>query len=264
MSFALEARNVSFGYAGAKSLFSSFDFALEKGGFTALLGPNGAGKTTILRMLSGYLAPSSGEILLSGLPAKSLPRKRRAGLLAVVPQNVFTPLPYTVREVVEIGRVSRLSAFGGLLPADRRAVEEAMDAMGVSTLADRVFTKLSGGERQRVMIAAALAQEAETLMLDEPSAHLDIGHACKLMRTLSKLNAERGITVFMISHDVQLAARFCHAVAVLKDGRIQAQGQPASILTESLVSAVYGERLSVFTDPKSRLPAIVPDIDFPL
>jgi len=259
MSFALEAKGVSFAYSKTVKLFDSLDLSIASGRFTALIGPNGVGKTTALRILSGYLAPDAGAVLLDGKPVGSIPLRRRAELLAVVPQNVFTPLPYTAREVVEMGRVSRLGVFGSMTSKDRQASDEALEALGLSQLSNRLFTKLSGGERQRVMIAAALAQEAGTLMLDEPTAHLDIGHASKLMRTLCKLNRERGITVLMISHDVQLAARFCHEAAVLKGGRIVAQGTPGAILTEALLSEVYGEKLSVFPDPKSGLPAIFPE-----
>lgn len=259
MTPLLEMRQASFAFPHAPPLFSSLDFQLAAGDFLALVGPNGAGKTTLLHLLSGHLRPTSGEVLLQGQPISSFSARRRAALLAAVPQNVFNPLPFTVEEVVALGCLSRQGRFAGLARHDRAIVHEAIDALELAELRHREFTCLSGGERQRTLIAAALAQRSRLVILDEPTSHLDIGHAVRLMKTLGRLNAETGLAILVISHDVQAVARFCPRAAILQAGRILAQGPAPSVLANPLLSQAYGTELHVIPDPIRQRPLIFPD-----
>ncbi len=254
----LEMKRVSFGFPGGEPLFTELDFRLEKGGFMALIGPNGAGKTTLLHLLSGHLRPSAGQVLLRGEPVAGYPPRVRAALLAAVPQNVFSPLPFTVEQVVALGCLSRQGRFSALSADDRQAVAAAMEAMDVAKLRGREFTRLSGGERQRALVAAALAQRSRIIMLDEPTSHLDIGHAVRLMEALATLNAETGVTLLVISHDVQTMARYCPTLAIMHGGGIAAQGNTAEIMNQPLLSHAYGTALGVAADPVRGRPLVFP------
>ena len=206
MDFVFTAENLDLGYSGANPLLSSFSIALSKGGLVGLLGPNGAGKSTVLKLLSGYLKPSSGIVRLMGEDVSTVPDKNRSRLLAVVGQNVLSPLPFNARQIVEMGRAARVPRFSPFSEADAAAVESAMSEMDVARFADRMFNALSGGEKQRVKLAAALAQEPDVLLLDEPTSQLDMGHSARLMRHLLKITRGRGVSNKVVSHDIQLVA----------------------------------------------------------
>jgi iron complex transport system ATP-binding protein len=259
MNPILEMRQASFSFPHGKTLFSNLDFQIGSGCFMALIGPNGAGKTTLLHLLSGHLQPSSGEILLAGRPISDYTSRERAAILAAVPQNVFNPLPFTVEEVVALGCLSRQGRFSGLARHDRKIVQDAIGVLDLTELRHREFTRLSGGERQRTLIAAALAQQSRLIILDEPTSHLDIGHAVRLMKTLVQLNAETGVTLLVISHDVQTVARFCPETAILHAGEIIAQGPTSSVLVNPVLSQAYGTPLHIVADPVCQRPLIFPE-----
>lgn len=249
MTKLLSANNISFNYPNSPALLDQFNFALNPGEFSALIGPNGAGKSTVLRILSGFLQPNQGSIELKGRPLKAYPHHDRARIMAVVPQNVFTPLPYTVREVVAMGRSSRIPKLALPAKADQQAVEHAMIQMDIQHYHDHSINNLSGGERQRAMIAMALAQEPELLLLDEPTSQLDIGHASQLMNLISNLNKTRQITVLIITHDIQLAAGYCHNLYLMKNGRITHQGPKAEVLKSDIISQTYNCPVNIVKHP---------------
>lgn len=245
MSEILRADRLEGGYPDRPQVLQACSLRLDRGDFAAVIGPNGTGKTTLFRALSGFLGQWTGQITLAGRDIRTIPGAERARLMAVVPQDVFTPLAYSVREVVEMGRTCRLSRWRAPSRADRTAVAEAMTAMAVDSLAARPFGCLSGGERQRVMVAMALAAEPELLLLDEPTSHLDLGHAAHLLELLATRNRDHALTVLLISHDVQTAARWCRRLFLFHRGAVVATGAPAEVLTPANLAELYGRPIVV-------------------
>lgn len=249
--------DVTFAYRQSR-VFSGFSFGLADGEMTAILGPNGSGKTTLVRLAVGHLQPSSGTISLSGRRLDDIPARERAQTVAVVPQDTQLAFDFTVREVVHMGRAPHLGLLGIESERDRGLVDEAMARTDVAELAERRFLTLSGGERQRVVIARALAQEPQVILLDEPTAFLDLRHRLAAYSLLTELNRERGITVIVVSHDINLAARHCDRLVLLRDGAIHADGSPTEVLTPSNIAGVYDVDAQVRLDPVTNRPYISP------
>ena len=235
---ALALERVGFGYGAAAPMLADLSLRVMPGEMVALLGPNGAGKTTVLKLASGGLAPRSGAIRLHGENVARLGRVEVARRVAVVPQDFSVQFAYTVRQVVELGRTPHRGFLGLSGASDHAAVERALAETRTAALADRVFNELSGGERQRVVLALALAQEARLVLLDEPTAHLDIRHQIEALELLRRLNHERGLTVVAALHDLNLAARYFPRLVLFARG-IVADGPPAAVLDAALLSRVY-------------------------
>ena len=251
----VEAEGVGFAY-GHRAVFEGVALAVRSGELVALCGPNGAGKSTLLRLLLGLHAPSAGQVRLGGEPVTTLSRRQIARRAALLPQDAPVDLPLTVREVVALGRLPHLERFQPEGVADARAVERALEATDVASLAERPVAELSGGERQRVHLARALAQEAPLLLLDEPIAGLDLAHqlqALDLLRTI--VDAGRGALVAL--HDLSLAARRCDRLIFLAEGRIRADGAPAVVLTPEALAEVFAVRAEVRFDGDGR-PFVLP------
>jgi iron complex transport system ATP-binding protein len=233
------------------------DLEIAAGVLTCLLGPNGSGKSTLLRLAAGLRVPRGGEILLRGRPLDRWTPRERARHVAFLPQHVESVHRHTAGETVALARHPHLGPFGRPGPADRRAVDEAMARTGTLDLAPRPLDQLSGGERQRVLIAAALAQGGEFLLLDEPTASLDLHHQVRLMRLLVEL-AEAGRTVLCATHDLNLAATFAHRVVLLDRGRIEAEGPPAEVLQAERLARIYGDGIWVGVHPAGVVPVVLP------
>jgi iron complex transport system ATP-binding protein len=240
---ALEFAAVSFAYHRARAL-DGVSFRVAPGEMVGLLGPNGAGKSTILKLAAGTLRPNAGHVCLLGDEASRLPRREAARRVAVVPQEFTVQFSYTVRQIVEMGRTPRLNLLGTLDADDHSAVDAALATTEIARLADRVFNELSGGERQRVLLALALAQEGQVLLLDEPTAHLDIRWQIETLELLRRLNAERGLTILAALHDLNLAARYFSRL-ILLNKRVVADGPPSRALEQELLGAVYGAAVTV-------------------
>jgi iron complex transport system ATP-binding protein len=234
---ALRYESVSFAY-GAAAVLRDVSLRVDQGEMVALLGPNGAGKSTLLKLASGVLRPQRGRVLLGLEDAHRLPRAQAARQVAVVPQDFSVQFAYTVRQLVELGRTAYLGAWGALGAGDRGAVATALRATHLAGLADRVFNELSGGERQRVLVAIALAQTSGTVLLDEPTAHLDIRHQVDVLELLRRQNQQEGLTVVAAIHDLNLAARYFPRL-ILFDHGIVADGPPTAVLDSALLSSVY-------------------------
>jgi iron complex transport system ATP-binding protein len=213
--------------------------AVPRGGLVGIIGPNGSGKTTLLKLLGGMLTPAAGRVTLDGRDLSSLPRRELAREIAVVPQETRLSFEYSVLEVVLMGRYPHLGAFELEGRDDLRIAREAMAATGTLALEERSFPTLSGGEKQRVIIAGALAQSAQLMLLDEPTAALDPGYQIEIAALLGRLNADRGVTMAVATHDLNFAAGLCHHLLLLRDGRVLAAGPTAQVLTRESVRALY-------------------------
>lgn len=240
---ALAFESVSFGY-GRRRVVRDVSLNLAAGEMVGLLGPNGAGKSTLLRLGAGSLHPQLGVVRLRGDDIGRLSRRDVARRLAVAPQEFSVQFAYTVRQIVELGRTPHQDIFSMPHRHDAEAIESAMVAAGVEHVAERVFNDLSGGERQRVLIALTLAQEAPILLLDEPTAHLDIRYQIEVLELLRRLNAERKLTVLAALHDLNLAARYFSRLVLFRE-TIIADGPPAQVLDAALLSDVYQTRVRV-------------------
>lgn len=240
----LEAHGVTGGY-GERAVVSQIDLALKPQDSIAVIGPNGAGKTTLLRLLGGSLAPAQGYVTLNGIRLDTLDRRSAARAIAIVPQKLDIGFGLTVREVIMLGRTPYLGFLGSISADDTLAVRRAAVETDVVHLLPRPFASLSGGEAQRAILAMALAQDSQFLLLDEPTVHLDLGQQWHLMGSLMRLRAARHVGILAIVHDLSLAGLNFDRIVLLKDGKVQADGRPAEVLTESNVSRAFGSPVRV-------------------
>jgi len=234
----LRAESVSFGYDGGFTL-NDVSVTIPAGSLTGLLGPNGCGKTTLLKLLSGVLRPQTGRVMLGNRALTSMTRRELARHVASVPQETHPAFDYSVMEMVLMGRHPHLSAFQLEGPADFGIAREALEATGTGHLADRNYMTLSGGEKQRVVIASALAQSTEVLLLDEPTASLDLGYQLDVASLLARLNREHTVTMVLATHDLNLAASLCERLVVMRGGRILTAGPTREVLTGDTVRQLY-------------------------
>ena len=252
----LEAIDVVVGY-NQRDVLRGVSLALYPGEFLGIIGPNGSGKSTLIKALTGILRLRDGQVRLAGRPLRDSSPREQARLVAVVPQVSVPLFAFSVREVVEMGRHPHLGHFASFSPADREAVDEAIALTDVAYLEHRSIDQLSSGELQRVTIARALAQRPRVLLLDEPTAHLDLGHQLDIFELLVRLNRERGLSVLCISHDLNLAAEFCRRLVLLSAGRVFAAGTAAEVITEENLQAVYGALVRVHANPLSGQPLVL-------
>jgi iron complex transport system ATP-binding protein len=220
--------------------------AIERGRTVGILGPNGSGKTTLLRLLAGMLTPESGTVTLEGTNLASIPRAALARSIAVVPQETHLAFDYSVLEIALMGRYPHLGTFQLEGPRDVSLAREALAATGTAALERRRFATLSGGEKQRVVIASALAQEAEILLLDEPTASLDVGYQFDIAALLARLNRDRALTIVVATHDLNFAAALCGSLVMISEGRVVASGPTGDTLTSLSIQALYGVVADVY------------------
>lgn len=242
---------------GSTRVFSNVSLSIDAGTFVALVGPNGAGKTTLLRTINGLVAPSTGTVSVGGAPVHSLTARELSQRVATVPQETSLGFDFSVRDLVAMGRTPHRGRFATVTDADRAAVDRALDRTATAQLADRSVGTLSGGERQRVLLARALAQETPVLLLDEPTANLDVNHQVQTLTMASEL-ADSGKTVVSAIHDLELAARFCETVILLGNGMVVAHGDPMEVLTSNRIERVFGIPAVVATNPITGTPIITP------
>ena len=253
----LRAESVSFGYGRGFTLTDA-SVVITSGSVTGLLGPNGCGKTTLLRLLCGVLRPQAGRVMLGDRLITSMARREVARHVAVVPQETHPAFEYTVLEMVLMGRHPHLSTFQLEGPADLAIADEALAATGTRHLAARSYMTLSGGEKQRVVIASALTQATDILLLDEPTASLDIGYQLEIASLLARLNAERKMTMVLATHDLNLAASLCERLIVMREGRLLAAGTTQAVLTGETVRRLYGVEADVHFHPRAGHLTVVP------
>lgn len=240
MSEGLAIEGVRFAYAGGPDVLRHIDARIEKGGFFGIVGPNGAGKTTLLRILSGYLKPQEGRVLLGGADVSGLGAREIARRMALVPQFSGMDYDFTVQDIVLTGRNPHISRLKGETKDDYDIANEAMRRAGLLEFKNRSVLSLSGGEWQRMIVARAICQQSDFILLDEPVSHLDIRHQVDLLKTVRELVEEEGITAVAVLHDLSLTCNFCDWVMLLEQGRVYASGSPEEVLTEENIAAVYG------------------------
>ncbi len=240
-----------------RQVSTDLSVAIPNGSFTVIIGPNACGKSTLLRSLARLIKPRAGQVLLDEAPLAEQDRKQVARIIGLLPQNPIAPDGITVADLVGRGRFPHQSFLRQWSQKDADAIEKAMIATGVDTLADRSLNELSGGQRQRVWVAMVLAQETPILLLDEPTTFLDIVHQIDLLDLFTDLNAD-GKTLVTVLHDLNQACRYASYLIAMKDGAIVAQGRPDEIVTEQLLQDVFGLAAVVMPDPIYSTPMIVP------
>ncbi|MBR9865428.1 MAG: ABC transporter ATP-binding protein [Rhodobacteraceae bacterium] len=253
----LEAQNLCAGYE-KQAILENVSLTLPAGKITAIVGGNASGKSTLLRTLTRILPTVSGSVLLDGQSVHTMPSRKLAQIMGLLPQSPIAPEGITVADLVGRGRHPHHSLFTRWGSADDRAVDQALRATGIEKLAEREIDTLSGGQRQRAWIAMALAQETDLLLLDEPTTFLDVSHQIEVLDLLVDMNTGRGTTIAMVLHDLNLAARYADHLIAVADRGIYAEGPPSEILTESMVKAVFGLESRIITDPVSGTPSMVP------
>ncbi|MEW6622530.1 MAG: ABC transporter ATP-binding protein [Bacillota bacterium] len=248
MSVGLKVKGLYFSY-GKENILNDLDLTIDPGSFVCIVGPNGSGKSTLLKNISKALLPGRGEIRLGEYNLLSLRPKQVAQQMAVVPQDTHIEFAFTVYETVLMGRTPFMGRFQSEGPKDFALARWAMEITNTWHLRDRPVTEISGGERQRVVVARALAQEPRIILLDEPTAHLDIQHQMELLELLQSLNKTSGLTVVAVLHDLNLAAHFSEYVVLMKDGRIFAEGEPQRVLSSENIRDVYGMEVAITDNP---------------
>mgnify|MGYP000126621338 CR=1 FL=1 len=254
---SLKARDIHF-YYGAKKILDGISFTAEKGELIGIVGPNGSGKTTLLKVLDGILKPKFGSVYLDGRKIQEMGIDEIARNIAVVPQDSSTDTEFTVFEMVMMGRIPHLGKFSIETIEDEVEVEKWMKLTETLHLADRKMSEISGGERQRVIIARALAQEPRVLLLDEPTANLDVCYQLQIMDLLKKLTREFKLIVICAIHDLNLASRYCDRLILLRDGRIVAMGKPIEVITTENLRKVFEVEVKINYDSETDSINIIP------
>jgi iron complex transport system ATP-binding protein len=255
----LELRDLAFGY-GARTVGQGVTLTLARGEVLALLGPNGAGKTTLFKTMLGLLPVQAGEIVLDGMPLTSLSRADRAQRIGHVPQAHAALFPFTVRDVVLMGRAAHLSPFAAPGATDRAIADEAVARLGMMHLADRPYTEISGGERQMVLIARALAQQPGILVMDEPTASLDYGNQMRVLSHIRRL-AREGMSIVLSTHNPDHVFMVADRVALLHEGTLAGLGPPQTVLTPQRIKQLYDVDVVMGVLPGGSAPVCSPRLD---
>jgi len=254
----LSADHLTLGYRRGAAVVRDLVLDVARGEIVTLVGPNGSGKSTILRALARLMRPQGGTVYLNGHAIHRTSTRRVAQQLAILPQNPVAPDDLTIRDLVARGRFARQAWWRASGTHDRDVIAWALEATGLIDLSDRRLNTLSGGERQRAWIALALAQEPQVLLLDEPTTFLDISHQLEVMGLLQKLNEENGLSIVMVLHDLNQAARFSHRLVALRRGDVYAAGPPACVLTETMLREVFQVEGVLGRDPITDTPIFTP------
>ena len=251
----IDVHSISFRYQ-KNWVLQDISFQVGKGEFIGVIGPNGSGKSTLLKVLYRLLSPQQGEVLVEFVPLKRMSRAEIAKRIAVVAQETYPLFPFRVIEIVLMGRSPYLGYLMFESEKDLEIAKKAMKWTEILNFSERPIDELSGGERKRVFIARALAQEPEVILLDEPTANLDIHHQIEFLDLILSLNREKGLTIVMATHDMNIAAEFCDRLILLRQGTIYKMGSPKEVITEENIERVYGCQVLVDQNPISGMPRI--------
>ena len=242
---SLEIHNVSYAYTPPEMALEDVSFSIPAGRFCGIIGPNGSGKTTLLKCISGYFTPCSGDVLIEGKNVRDLSTREIARRMALVQQHASLEYDFTVMEIVLTGRNPHLKRLQSESQQDYDIANSALQKAGIPHLKDRLVTSLSGGEWQMMILARALCQQADIMLLDEPVTGLDIRHQVDVLTTVRRLAAEQGISVVCVLHDLNLALSFCEQLILLKNGRVYAQGTPEDVLQQRHLEYVYETKINI-------------------
>ncbi|MGV9192908.1 ABC transporter ATP-binding protein [Microbacterium sp. MC2] len=253
----LQAEGVTLAY-GDRTVIDELDLQVPTGAVTAIIGANGCGKSTLLRALGRLISPRAGHVVLDGKDVRTRPSREIARTLGLLPQSPSAPEGIAVADLVGRGRHPHQRLMARWTARDYEVVAQALADTGTTDLADRPVDELSGGQRQRVWIAMALAQETDILLLDEPTTFLDVAHQVEILDLLHDLNRDRGTTVVMVLHDMNLAARYADHVFAMREGRVVASGAPQEVMTTALIREVFDLHCEVIADPVSGTPLVLP------
>ncbi len=242
--YALEVENLKFGY-NRELILKGISFNVEKGNFISIVGPNGSGKSTLLKNLNRIYTPKEGKVFLDNIDIKKIRIKELAKKIALVPQNTIIDYEFKVEEIVLMGRHPYKGRFQKDDKNDYEIVREVLELTNTLHLKDRIITEISGGERQRVIIAKALAQNPSIILLDEPTSHLDINHQIEILNLLRKLNKEKGTTIVVVIHDINLASRYSDRIIMLNEGEIIGMGSPDEVITEENIESAYNLKVVI-------------------
>lgn len=253
----LHVDGVTLGYAD-RTVVEDFDLTVPPGRITCIVGANACGKSTVLRAMARLLKPRGGQVLLDGRDLHSLPTKQVARTLGLLPQSPIAPEGIVVADLVARGRHPHQGMLARWTAQDEEAVAEALRLTDTAGIADRSVDELSGGQRQRTWIAMSLAQQTDVLLLDEPTTFLDVSHQVDVLDLLTDLNRQRGTTIVMVLHDLNLAARYADHLIAVRAGRLHAAGDPSQVLTAEVVREVFGMESQVIDDPVSGKPIVLP------
>lgn len=256
----IEMQNVCLGYS-RKEVLSDVTFQVMPGEMVGLIGPNGCGKSTIIRALSRIISPYRGKIILDGKDIASIPGQELARMLGVVPQMPLLPSAFTAFEVVLMGRNPHLGLFDYESQREMDIAWRAMERTITQHLASRRIGELSGGEIQSLLIARVLVQETKAILLDEPTANLDIGRQVEILNLIKNLCRENNLAVLAAQHDLNLASQYCDRLVLINNGRVHAQGTPSEVITDRNIKEVYGAESCVYTHPANGLPAVLVNPD---
>jgi iron complex transport system ATP-binding protein len=254
----LRTEGVTLAYDDGRPVVEGLTVEVPEGRITSVVGPNGCGKSTLLRALARLMKPRGGAVYLDGAAISELPTREVAKRLGILPQDPQAPEGLTVRELAAQGRYPHQSWLRQWSKEDERAVEKALEVTGVLEFADRPLDTLSGGQRQRAWISMALAQETETLLLDEPTTFLDMAHALEVLQLLDRLNREEGRTILMVLHDLNNAARYSHHMIALSEGRVFTAGSPSEVVTDEVLGEVFSVEAEIVPDPRTGVPLCIP------
>lgn len=252
----LTIKNLSCGYAGGNKVIDDISFTVLPGEVVGIIGPNGAGKTTLFRVLTRLLKPWRGEIRYHGRDVQQFTVRELARSIAVLPQNLPLTFSFTIKDFILMGRLPHLARWQNIDQSDLKIADEMMRLTEINHVATRYVTELSGGELQRVILAQALTQQPELVLLDEPTSHLDIGHQVAIMDLVRKLNKEHNLTVLMVLHDLNLAGLYCDRLILLSKGKIHSMGTPREVLTYQNIESVYKTLVVVKDNPLTNRPYV--------
>lgn len=252
----IELKNIYFSYDSSSKGESEFSLrnihlTVENGEFISILGPNGSGKSTLLKLIAGILKPSGGNIFLEGSDYRNISKKNLAKTIAFVPQTALTIFPFSLFEIVMMGRTPYLNLIGYERPEDREIVDEAMELVDITHLRNKGINEVSGGEAQRAFIARAIVQQPRLILLDEPNSHLDIKHQLSIFDLIQKLNMEKKLSVVTVSHDLNLAGYYSSRVIMMKEGCIVEDDKTMNILTKENILKIFEVEADIKVDEKS-------------
>ncbi|MCF7792461.1 MAG: ABC transporter ATP-binding protein [Candidatus Cloacimonetes bacterium] len=252
----IDINNLTLGYQN-KRVIEDLNISFFAGEFCALLGPNGGGKSTFLKSLIGYLKPQFGEILIQGKKLTNWKSEELAKSISLIPQDNQLQFDYSVEELVLMGRFPYLGFWQKYSLQDKNIVRDILEKLDLSAMKNELYSQLSGGERRRVLIARALAQQTEILLLDEAFANLDINHQLEIMQILSEINREEGKLIILVSHNINLSSEYCDRIVMMKQGKIIADGKSENIINQSTLKQVYDADLEVISNPVSGKPNLI-------